>query len=159
MLCISARWDSAHSALGTYQRHLFQQHGCLRLSLLERGACSQQSALRVEMCATARSHSEKSAESSGAGRENTVVTAAGRAQAARPTALATGRPETPKRGTAEMETTQKLSTRTVRAPGGEMEETKLALGRCMLLWLRKGSLGGRPSMWMKEQSRKRPGGG
>lgn len=84
MLCSSARWDSAHSALGTYQRHLFQQHSCLRLSLLERGACSQQGALWMETCATARSHSEQSAESSGAGRENTVVTAPGRAQAAGP---------------------------------------------------------------------------
>lgn len=64
---------------GTYQRHLFQQHSCLRLSLLERGTSSQQSALWVEMCATACSDSEKSAGSSGTGRENTVVTAPCRA--------------------------------------------------------------------------------
>lgn len=48
---------------------------------MERGACSQQSALWARIFATAHSHSEKSAESSSTGRENTGVTAlAGRGQ-------------------------------------------------------------------------------
>lgn len=43
-MCVPATWDPALSASGTYQRPLLQQHACLRLSLLERSASSQQSA-------------------------------------------------------------------------------------------------------------------
>lgn len=77
MLCTSATWDLPR--LSALTRGTYSSSTVASGSLFWRGTSSQQSVLWVEMCATACSHSEKSAGSGGTGRENTVVTAPCRA--------------------------------------------------------------------------------
>lgn len=150
MLCTSATWDLPRlSALtrGTYSSStvasgsLFWREAPPASKACSGWRCAPQPALTVRKAQVAAELAEKT--------QWLQLLAEQHRQAAGWTAVLTrqlGLHIHQSKGIAEMERTEKLSTGTVRAGGGEMEETKLILERRVLLWLRKGGLGGWHSM-------------